>query len=36
LFRKFVVNEKLWEVFEGIDNPDSPIEEVSIGWKHYG
>jgi hypothetical protein len=36
LFRKFVVNEKLWEVFEGIDNPDSPIEEVSIGWKQYG
>ena len=36
LFRKFVVNEKLWEVFEGIDNPDSPIEEVPIGWKQYG
>ena len=36
LFRKFVVDEKLWEVFESIDNPDSPIEEVPIGWKHYG
>lgn len=36
LFRKFVVSEKLWEVFEGIDNPDSPIEEVPIGWKQYG
>ena len=36
LFRKFVVSEKLWEVFESIDNPDSPIEEVPIGWKQYG
>jgi hypothetical protein len=35
LFRKFVVQEKLWEVFEGIDNPDSPIEEEPIGWKEY-
>jgi hypothetical protein len=34
LFRKFVVQEKLWEVFNGIDDPDSPIEEVPIGWKN--
>jgi len=35
LFRKFVVTEKLWEVFEGIDNPDSPIEKEPIGWKYH-
>jgi hypothetical protein len=35
LFRKFVVQEKLWEVFEGICNPDDPIEEEPIGWKQY-
>jgi len=35
LFRKFVIQENLWEVFEGIDNPDSPIEEVPLGWKYY-
>jgi len=34
LFRKFVVEEKLWEVFEGIGNPDAPIEELPIGWKN--
>lgn len=33
LFRKFVVQEKLWEVFEGISNPDAPIVELPIGWK---
>jgi hypothetical protein len=35
LFRKFVVEEKLWEVFENISDPDSPIEEEPIGWKYY-
>ena len=35
LFRKFAVKEKLWEVFEGIDNPDTPIEEEPLGWKDY-
>ena len=33
LFSKFVVKEKLWEVFFGIQNPDSPIEPESLGWK---
>jgi hypothetical protein len=36
LFRKFVIQEKLWEVFDGITDPDSPIIPESIGWKHYG
>ena len=35
LLNKFVVKEKLWEVFEGIANPDSPIEKIPLGWKRY-
>lgn len=35
LFRKFVVQEKLWEVFESISNPDDPIVPEPIGWKQY-
>lgn len=33
LFSKFVVEEKLWDVFEEIQNPDTPIEKKKIGWK---
>ena len=33
LFTKFATKEKLWEVFTGIQNPDSPIIPESIGWK---
>lgn len=33
LFTKFAVQEKLWEIFEEIVNPDSPIEKKKLGWK---
>ena len=33
LFSKFAIQEKLWEVFFGIQNPDSPIVPESLGWK---
>ena len=33
LLVKFVVKEKLWEVFKGVQNPDSPIEIEPLGWK---
>jgi hypothetical protein len=33
LFSKFAVKEKLWEVFFGIQNPDSPIDPEPLGWK---
>lgn len=33
LLTKFVVKEKLWEVFDEINNPDAPIEKKDIGWK---
>lgn len=33
LFTHFVKAEKLWEVFEGIVDPDTPIEKKKIGWK---
>ena len=33
LFTKFVREEKLWEVFKGVQNPDSPIEPEPLGWK---
>ena len=36
LFTKFATKEKLWEVFTGIQNPDSPIIPESIGWKQSG
>jgi hypothetical protein len=34
LFTKFVVQEQLWNVFKGIQNPDRPIERVVLGWKN--
>lgn len=33
LLTKFVVRERLWEVFEEINNPDAPIQKKDIGWK---
>ncbi len=33
LFTKFVIDENLWEVFDGISNPNDPIEIKDIGWK---
>lgn len=33
LFTKFAVKEKLWDVFEGISNPDAPIKKEKIKWK---
>jgi hypothetical protein len=35
LFTKFAIQEKLWEIFEGVTNPDSPITIEPIGWKQY-
>lgn len=34
LFSKFVIKEKLWETFEGINNPDGPVECIDIKWKN--
>lgn len=36
LFTKFVVQEKLWEVFAGIKDPQRTIEQVAIGWLNTG
>jgi hypothetical protein len=33
LFSKFAIKEKLWDVFEGINNPDGPIKTTEIKWK---
>ena len=33
LLTKFVVKERLWEVFDEINDPDAPIEKKNIGWK---
>jgi hypothetical protein len=33
LFYKFVVKEKLWDVFEDICVPNTPPEEEPVGWK---
>ena len=35
IFTKFVIHEKLWEVFRDIGNPDAPIEFVPIKWVEY-
>ena len=32
LFTKFVVQEKLWEIFDGIKDPHLNIEPVPLGW----
>ena len=33
LWNKFVKEEKLWEVFSRVDDPDSPIVSEPLGWK---
>jgi hypothetical protein len=33
LLTKFVVSEKLWEVFEGLRDPSLPIKNTKIKWK---
>ena len=35
LFTKFAIKETLWEVFDDIRNPDSPIIKSAIGWKEF-
>ena len=35
LFTKFAIKESLWEVFDEICNPDSPIIKSEIGWKVF-
>jgi len=32
LFANFVIKEKLYDVFDEIDNPDTPIVSVPISW----
>lgn len=32
IFQKFAIKEKLWDVFEGISNPDEPIVTEPIKW----
>ena len=33
MMSKFATAEKLWEVFEGINNLDAPIAYKPIAWK---
>lgn len=33
LFSKFAIKEKLWKVFQEIENPDAPIIPKPLGWK---
>jgi hypothetical protein len=33
LWTKLAVKEELWNVFEGISNPDAPIVKEKIKWK---
>jgi len=33
LFAQFAIKEKLWEVFEGVSNPEDPIIPKPLGWK---
>lgn len=33
LFSQFAIHEKLWDVFEGIRNPDAPVDHKPLGWK---
>ena len=35
LFVKFVVKEKLWEVFDNFRNPEWDIEPIPLGWKNH-
>jgi hypothetical protein len=35
LLTKFAKEEKLWEIFEDFNNPDSPIDVEPIKWKYY-
>lgn len=34
LWTKFAIKEGLWNVFEGIGNPEGPIEKLDIKWKY--
>lgn len=34
LWTKFVVKEELWNVFQGISNPDGPMKKIDIKWKY--
>jgi hypothetical protein len=33
LWNKFAKHEKLWEVFEGVEDPDTPVVSVPLGWR---
>ena len=33
LFDKFATQESLWEIFEDIKDPNTPIEKRKIRWK---
>lgn len=35
LFTKFAVKEKLWDVFEGVRDPETPITSEPLGWKRF-
>ena len=35
LFTRFVIKEKLHDVFANISNPDSPIVPEPLGWREY-
>jgi hypothetical protein len=34
LLTKFVIKEKLWEVFDGVRDPNRTIEPIPLGWVH--
>jgi hypothetical protein len=33
LFTKFAIKEKLWEIFDNVSNPESPVIAEPLGWK---
>ena len=33
IWNNFAKKEALWNVLEGVNNPDTPVEPVPIGWK---
>ena len=33
LFTKFAIKECLWEIFKGVQNPETPIVSEPLGWQ---
>lgn len=35
LFTLFAMEEKLWDVFDNVKNPETVIEDIPLGWKEF-